>query len=255
MAQNDDIAQNSEQPEPLDSAAASEPTEQLDTPEVPVPDDSGQPTASDAALQEQEKVEEPENAENVEELKPSEGNDKKWLVLRVASNKEDVVRETLEKKVKIEGLEEYVGRILVPSERVKRIKGGHQRVQQRKLYPGYVFVEMALEPDGSIPEKPWFTIKETVGVGDFIGALGKPTPMRDHDVDKMLAQAEKPEDLPSLNIDFKKGHQVKIREGPFENFEGAVDEILADKGVVRVIVTIFGRATPLELEYWQLEPA
>ena len=181
--------------------------------------------------------------------------EKKWLVLRVASNKEDTVRETLQRKVKIEGLEEYVGRILVPSERVKRIKGGQQRVQQRKLYPGYVFVEMALEPDGSIPQKPWFTIKETAGVGDFIGALGKPTPMRDHDVEKMLVQAEKLEDIPSLNIEFKKGHEVKIREGPFENFEGVVDEILQDKGVVRVIVTIFGRATPLELEYWQLEPA
>jgi len=181
--------------------------------------------------------------------------EKKWLVLRVASNKEDTVRETLQRKVKIEGLEEYVGRILVPSERVKRIKGGQQRVQQRKLYPGYVFVEMALESDGSIPQKPWFTIKETAGVGDFIGALGKPTPMRDHDVEKMLVQAEKSEDIPSLNIEFKKGHEVKIREGPFENFEGVVDEILQDKGVVRVIVTIFGRATPLELEYWQLEPA
>ncbi len=180
--------------------------------------------------------------------------EKSWLVLRVASNKEDVVRDTLEKKVKIEGIEDYVGRILVPSERIKRIKGGQQRVHQRKLYPGYVFVEMVLEEDGSIPEKPWFTIKETVGVGDFIGALGKPTPMRDSDVDKMLAQAEKPEDMPSLNIDFKKGAQVKIREGPFENFEGTVEDILPDKGLVRVIVTIFGRATPLELEYWQLEP-
>ncbi len=119
--------------------------------------------------------------------------EKSWLVLRVASNKEDAVRDTLEKKVKIEGIEDYVGRILVPSERIKRIKGGQQRVHQRKLYPGYVFVEMFLEEDGSIPEKPWFTIKETVGVGDFIGALGKPTPMRDSDVDKMLIQAEKPE--------------------------------------------------------------
>ena len=177
-----------------------------------------------------------------------------WLVLRVASNKEDNVRDTLEKKIKIEGVEDCVGRILVPSESIKRIKAGQKRVQQRKLYPGYVFVEMALEEDGSIPEKIWFVIKETVGVGDFIGSLGKPTPMRDSDVDKMLVQAEKPADTPSLNIDFKKGNEVKICEGPFESFEGIVDEILPEKGVVRVIVTIFGRATPLELEYWQLEP-
>ena len=181
--------------------------------------------------------------------------EKSWVVLRVASNKEDSVRDALEKKVKIEGLQECIDRILVPSEKVKRIKSGQQRVQQRKLYPGYVFLEMALEEDGSIPERAWFTIKETAGVGDFIGSMGKPTPMRDSDVEKMLVQAEKPEDVPSLNIDFKKGNMVKIREGPFESFEGVVDEILPDKGVVRVIVTIFGRATPLELEYWQLEPA
>ena len=181
--------------------------------------------------------------------------EKSWVVLRVASNKEDSVRDALEKKVKIEALEECIDRILVPSEKVKRVKGGQQRVQQRKLYPGYVFLEMVLEEDGSIPERAWFTIKETAGVGDFIGSMGKPTPMRDSDVEKMLTQAEKPEDVPSLNIDFKKGNMVKIREGPFESFEGVVDEILPDKGVVRVIVTIFGRATPLELEYWQLEPA
>ena len=202
-----------------------------------------------------EPLEGPDASQPVEQSAASGAAAMKWLVLRVASNKEDTVRETLTKKVAIEGLEDLVGRILVPSERVKRIKGGHQRIQHRKLYPGYVFVEMALEPDGSIPERAWFTIKETSGVGDFIGSLGKPTPMRDHDVEKMLTQAEKPEDQPSLNIEFKKGNQVKIREGPFENFEGAVDEILPDKGVVRVIVTIFGRATPLELEYWQLEPA
>ena len=249
MAENKDIDQNPEQVEPVADAAISASDEQVVATEQTDVPGSPEPAASDAT------PEEPQEAEKAEEAKTDEADGKKWLVLRVASNKEDTVRETLEKKVKIEGLEEHVGRILVPSEQIKRIKGGHQRVQQRKLYPGYVFVEMALEPDGSIPEKPWFTIKETVGVGDFIGAIGKPTPMRDHDVEKMLAQAEKPEDLPSLNIDFKKGHQVKIREGPFENFEGAVDEILPDKGVVRVIVTIFGRATPLELEYWQLEPA
>ena len=244
MTDSNDISPDPAQAESLEAAAAPEqPAEQTQ----PLDDDADQQSPSQEAEQSQEAPAQPEPVEEV--------NDKKWLVLRVASNKEDTVRETLSRKVAIEGLEDCVGRILVPSERVKRIKGGHQRVQQRKLYPGYVFVEMDLESDGSIPEKAWFTIKETVGVGDFIGALGKPTPMRDHDVEKMLAQAEKPEDTPSLNIDFKKGNQVKIREGPFENFEGVVDEILPDKGVVRVIVTIFGRATPLELEYWQLETA
>lgn len=177
-----------------------------------------------------------------------------WYVLRVASNREGSVRIALERKVKIEQLEERVGRILVPTQKEKRMRGGTARVYQRKLYPGYVFVEMATEPDGSIPEDVWFLIKETTGVGDFIGSGGKPSPMPTHDVEKMLAATLVPEDSPALaNLNFNKGDRVKVREGPFENFEGTVDEINTQKGTVRVIVTIFGRATPIEIEYWQVE--
>jgi transcription termination/antitermination protein NusG len=177
-----------------------------------------------------------------------------WYVLRVASNRESQVRDALERKVKIEKLEERIGRILVPTQKEKRLRGGTARVYQRKLYPGYVFVEMATESDGSIPEDVWFMIKETSGVGDFIGSGGKPSPMPTHDVEKMLAATLVPEDTPALaNLNFKKGDRVKVREGPFENFEGVVDEINTQKGTVRVIVTIFGRATPIEIEYWQVE--
>jgi transcriptional antiterminator NusG len=177
-----------------------------------------------------------------------------WYVLRVASNREAQVRDALERKVKIEQLEERVGRILVPTQKEKRLRGGTARVYQRKLYPGYVFVEMGTEPDGSIPEDVWFVIKETTGVGDFIGSGGKPSPMPMHDVEKMLAATLVPEDTPALaNLNFNKGDRVKVREGPFENFEGVVDEINTQKGTVRVIVTIFGRATPIEIEYWQVE--
>lgn len=177
-----------------------------------------------------------------------------WYVLRVASNKEDQVRDALERKVKIEQLEERIGRILVPTQREKRMRGGTARVYHRKLYPGYVFVEMATESDGSIAENVWFVIKETTGVGDFIGSGGKPSAMPLHDVEKMLAAAIRPDDQPALaNLAFKPGDKVKVREGPFENFEGVVDEINAQKGTVRVIVTIFGRETPIEIEYWQVE--
>jgi len=177
-----------------------------------------------------------------------------WYVLRVASNRESQVRDALERKVKIERLEERIGRILVPTQKEKRLRGGTARVYHRKLYPGYVFVEMATESDGSIPEDVWFLIKETSGVGDFISSGGKPSPMPTHDVEKMLAATLVPEDTPALaNLSFKKGDSVKVREGPFENFEGIVDEINSHKGTVRVIVTIFGRATPIEIEYWQVE--
>ena len=176
-----------------------------------------------------------------------------FFVLRVASNKEDRVREALTRKVKIEALEEFVGRILVPTERVRSMKEGKRRDTERKLYPGYVFIELKLDPNGMIPEKVWFMIKETEGVGDFIGSNGKPTPMSPKDQAKMLEEAERPDEAPSLKTEYKKGDKIKVNNGAFQNFEGEVDEILPDKGMVRIITTIFGRPTPLELEYWQIE--
>ena len=108
-------------------------------------------------------------------------NAMQFFVLRVASNKEDRVREALVRKVKIEGVEDVVGRILVPTERVRSMKGGVRKESDRKLYPGYVFIELTLDKNGMIPEKVWFLIKETDGVGDFIGSNGKPTPMSPKD--------------------------------------------------------------------------
>lgn len=181
----------------------------------------------------------------------------KWYVLRVASNREDQVADALIRKVKIESLEHRIGRILVPTQREKRMRGGQAKLFDRKLYPGYVFVEMATEEDGSISEDVWFMVKDTSGVGDFIGSDGKPSEMKPHDVEKMLAIVEKAADTPTLAglSGLKKGDPVKIKEGAFENFEGEIDEVMPDKGQVRVIVTIFGRATPIELEYWQVERA
>ena len=176
-----------------------------------------------------------------------------WYVLRVASNREEQVRETLARKVQVESVTDIIGRIVVPVEQVKRIRSGKQKVHKRKLYPGYVFMEMQVKEDGKVDERAWFVIKETSGVGDFIGTEGVPTAMRDTDVAKMLQEAEKPEESPSIKVEFRKGDQVKIREGAFENFEGAVDSIDAERGIVRVIVTIFGRSTPLDIEYWQIE--
>ena len=176
-----------------------------------------------------------------------------WYVLRVQSNKEMRVKEALSQKVQMLDLGEIVGRIEVPVERVKRIRGNKQTVYNRKLYPGYVFMEMEPGEEGRVQEQAWFMIKETGGVGDFVGTEGIPTPMRDTDVAKMLLEAEKPEEAPSIKVGFEKGDQIKIREGAFENFEGVVDAIDEERGIVKVIVTIFGRSTPLDIEYWQVE--
>jgi transcriptional antiterminator NusG len=181
-----------------------------------------------------------------------------WFVLRVASNKESSVRETLLRKVQIEGMEDLVGRIMVPTEKTKTLKAGKHRITETKLYPGYVFVEMKLEPDGRIPQDVFFLIKETSGVGDFVGTAGRPTPMAPHEVEKMLFDSRRPEEAPTVRMDFAKGDAVTIKEGPFQSFTGTVDEVLPDRGLVRVLVTIFGRQAPIELEYWQIaraEPA
>ena len=178
-----------------------------------------------------------------------------WFVLRVASNKENYVRETLMRKVQIEGLVARVGRIMVPTEKTKTLKGGKARITETKLYPGYIFVEMKLESDGRIPQDVFFLIKETTGVGDFVGTAGRPTPMAVHEVEKMLFDSRRPEETPTVKMEFAPGDFVTITEGPFESYEGTVDEVLPDKGLVRVLVTIFGRQAPIELEYWQIQKA
>ncbi|MBX3359739.1 MAG: transcription termination/antitermination factor NusG [Phycisphaeraceae bacterium] len=197
----------------------------------------------------------PERAGVITGDDPIRQGDMNWFVLRVASNKESYVRETLLRKVQIEAMQHLVGRILVPTEKTKTVKGGKQRIVESKLYPGYVFVEMRLEPDGRIPQDVFFLIKETTGVGDFVGTAGRPTPMKDHEIEKMLIDSRKPEDQPTVKLVFQKGENVRVKEGPFEGYEGTVDELFPDKGVVRVLVTIFGRQAPIDLEEWQLGKA
>ena len=184
------------------------------------------------------------------ETMSTDAPEKAWYVIKVQSGREDTIKEGLLKRVKMEGLEDHFGEIIVPSEKVSEIKGGKKRVMERKFYPGYIMVHMA------ITDKTWYLVRSIPGVGDFVGGGRgqQPTPMTQHEVDKMLGQATaKTDDSPRLKINFEKGETVKIKEGPFENFEGTVDEVIEGKGLVRVMVEIFGRPTPVELEYWQVE--
>lgn len=192
------------------------------------------------------------DADDADDTEPVYRPGMDWFVLRVASNKESYVRETLLRKVEIEDLTDRVGRILVPTEKTKTMKGGKKRITETKLYPGYVFVEMALEPEGRIPQEVFFLIKETTGVGDFVGTSGRPAAMSRPEVEKMLHDSAKPEETPQIKMEFQKGDHVRIKEGPFENYEGTVDEFIPDKGIVVVLVTIFGRQAPIEIEYWTL---
>ena len=180
---------------------------------------------------------------------------RRWYIVRVQSGREGTVQTALERRLKVAGRTEVIPRVLVPVESVTEVKGGRKRTRKSKLYPGYVLVEVNEDEGGKVPRDVWFLVRETPGVGDFVGAHGTPEPLSQAEVDKILAIVERSADkAPQVQIAFKKGDAVKIKEGPLESFDGVVDETIPAKGLVRVIVTIFGRATPVELEYWQVEP-
>ena len=222
------------------------------TPEVPAAAPPPPPTPAPAPVDETPAVPEADAQPTDEDDEPLYRPGMNWFVLRVASNKEDYVRDTLLRKVQIEGLESMVGRILVPTEKTKTLKGGKQRVTETKKYPGYVFVEMQLEADGRIPQDVFFLIKETTGVGDFVGATGRPTPLSATEVEQMLHDSRAPEESPDIKMDFVRGDIVRITSGAFESYEGTVDEFFPDKGIIRVLITIFGRQAPVDVEYWTL---
>lgn len=181
-----------------------------------------------------------------EEITPV--GDKKWYILKVQSNREDSISDTLERRILMQGLDRFFGKVIVPKEQVTEFKSGKKRVVSRKLYPGYILVNMILN------DETWYLVRETGGIGDFTGSAGRPSPMLQGDVDKLLNKsAVKPDEAPRLKIKFKKGDRVKITEGTFENFEGEVEQIDEANGRVTVMLSIFGRSTPVDIEYWQIE--
>ena len=193
-----------------------------------------------------------ENARPVEEVvaersaKPAA--DMQWFILKVQSNREDSIRETLLRRISLQGMGDQFGEVIVPKEQVTDFKGGKKRVVSRKLYPGYILVQMALN------DETWYLVRETGGIGDFTGSAGRPSPMLPQDVAKLLNKKEETAaEAPRLKINFKKGDRVKINEGTFENFEGEVEQIDESNGRVTVMLSIFGRSTPVDIEYWQIE--
>ena len=172
----------------------------------------------------------------------------RWYVLKVQSNRERSIRDSLVRRIKREGLEPYFGEIIIPTEKVKETKAGKTKVVERKLYPGYIMVQMILN------DETWYLVRDTSGVGDFTGAAGKPIPMDDEEINRMIRRETTKEAAPTtVKIDFTPGEGVKIKEGPFENFEGTIEAIDEASGRITVLVEIFGRSTPTELEYWQVE--
>lgn len=173
---------------------------------------------------------------------------KRWYVVHAYSGMEKSVRRALLERIERAGMQEQFGQILVPTEEVVEVKGGQKSVSERRFFPGYILVEMEMT------DETWHLVKNTNKVTGFIGGkLNKPTPVPARDIDKILQQMQEGVDKPRPKVLYEVGELVRIKDGPFADFNGNVEEVNYEKSRVRVSVTIFGRATPVELEFGQVE--
>jgi transcriptional antiterminator NusG len=172
---------------------------------------------------------------------------KQWYVIHTQTGYEDRVKNVLEGKVKAGLAKENISQILVPIEQVSEIKAGKKKISQRKFFPGYILVEMELN------DETWYLIKSIPGVTGFVGAGSRPLPLKEDEIETILKQAKDAKEKPTPKVIFEKGENIRVNDGPFTNFNGVVEEANPAKGKVKVMISIFGRATPVELETWQVE--
>ncbi|MDD5097850.1 MAG: transcription termination/antitermination protein NusG [Candidatus Omnitrophica bacterium] len=172
---------------------------------------------------------------------------KNWYVIHTQTGIEEKVKTSLEKKISAEGLQDLITSVIIPTEQVSEVRSGKKKITQRKFFPGYLLVEMDLS------EQTYLFIKNSPGVTGFIGLGKKPVALPKEEVDNILKRTKETAAKPSPKIVFEKGEQVRVNEGPFLNFNGTIEEVYPEKGKVKVSVSIFGRSTPVELEYWQVE--
>lgn len=170
----------------------------------------------------------------------------KWYVVHTLSGQEQKVKEQLERRIALETMQEKINKVLVPIENVSEIRGGKKKITKRKFFPGYILVEMEMT------DESWYLVKSTPGIIGFVGA-GTPVPLQDSEVANIMFQIEEKKEKVKPKVIFEKGEAIKVNDGPFVNFTGTVEDIDPDRGKLKVMVTIFGRATPVELEYWQVE--
>ncbi len=183
---------------------------------------------------------------------PQAGNssspDLKWYVVHAYSGMEKAVERNIIERISRAGMQDKFGRILVPTEEVVEVKNGVKRTTERKFFPGYVLVEMVMD------DETWHLVKHTNKVTGFVGgAKNRPAPISEAEVLKIVSQMEQGSDKPRHKVEFEVGEYVRVKEGPFTDFNGSVEEVNYEKNRLRVSVTIFGRATPVELEFGQVE--
>ncbi len=178
-----------------------------------------------------------------------------WFAVHTLSGQENKVKTYLEKFRKAEELEDFIHEVLLPTETVSEVKGGKKSTKVRKLYPGYVFINMRLfEEEGQVIIKPFYFVKDAGGVIGFVGG-DHPAPLRQTEIDEIKARIEAASGKEVPKVTFEVGEEVKITDGPFLNLNGRIDEVDPARGKLKISVSIFGRFTPVELEYWQVQRA
>ncbi|HMP75662.1 MAG TPA: transcription termination/antitermination protein NusG [Kiritimatiellia bacterium] len=181
--------------------------------------------------------------------------EKQWFVLHTLSGQEGKVKESIERRLKMEEMQDYIEEVLIPTEKVSETKRGKKSTTTRKFYPGYVLIHIHLyDANKQLVEKSWYFIQNTPGIIGFIGGE-RPVPLREEEVSSILNQIEEKKDKVKPKVSFEAGETVKINDGPFLNFNGVIEEIDPERGKLKVSVSIFGRSAPVELEYWQVERA
>jgi transcriptional antiterminator NusG len=187
----------------------------------------------------------PEQAAN-DLTRPTNAN-MRWYIIHAYSGFERKVKESLESRVQAFGLQDKIGRVVIPMETVTQVRNGKKYNMEQLVYPGYVLVEMELS------DEVWHVVKATPRVTGFLGGATHPTPLSDDEVGQIIFRVASSKEKPKLKVKFEKNETVRITEGPFANFNGTVDEVNEDRSTLKVMVTIFGRATPVELEFGQVE--
>ena len=170
----------------------------------------------------------------------------KWYIVHTYSGFENKVKLNLEERIKTLKQEEYFGQILVPTEQVVELKKGQKKTSSRKFYPGYIMVQMALS------KETWHTVRNTAKVTGFLGGGSEPYPVPNEEAERIIRQMEEGITKPKPRYSFEEGDEVRVVDGPFSNFQGTVEEVKPDKEKLRVLITIFGRATPVELDFIQV---
>lgn len=251
-SESNDIEEEAMDPSKADSAGASAVSEK-DLEAQPVPAANTEENPSGEAVEDGALVSETEPALEAEAEGGHEAEDasfsdpdKKWYVVHTYSGYEAKVKAALEERLQVSPLGEMFGKILVPAEDVVEMRGGRRRVSSRKYFPGYILIQMKMSTD------TWYLIKNTPKVTGFLGGSNDPTPLKEKEVQKILGQMRGEQEI-RPKVEFEEGQNVRVIDGPFANFSGVVDDVNHERGKVRIMVTIFGRPTPVELEFLQVE--